>query len=169
LRLGAKRRQMTWEAGPVGVDDELRMRNDRDPMEGDAGSTLRMRRRTIVVFDDSPIILEAFATALEENGFAVRTAKNLQELDKHCRECKPDLFMLDVQTPEAFGDDIGRVLREVRGMKVPILLVSSLDEAALAERAREAGLSGYVSKRAGIDAVLERVTALLSDASATTV
>jgi DNA-binding NarL/FixJ family response regulator len=69
--------------------------------------------------------------------------------------------------PEAFGDDVGLVLRDVQQVGVPILLFSSLDEKLLARRASEAGLTGYVSKSAGLPALIARVGALLGGGSAT--
>ena len=49
----------------------------------------------------------------------------------------------------------------MRKVKVPILLFSSLEESALSERCREAQLDGYVTKNAGVGALLDKVTALL--------
>jgi DNA-binding response OmpR family regulator len=117
--------------------------------------------KTVVVLDDSTIILEAVAAVLGASGFDVRTAARLSELERHCAECTPDLVVLDVHMPEAFGDEVGAVLREARTVRAPLLLFSSLDEELLAERTREAGLQGYVSKSAGVGALLERVCELL--------
>jgi DNA-binding response OmpR family regulator len=124
-------------------------------------------RKTVLVMDDSAIVRDTLAAVLEASGFAVRTAATLDELEAQRAACSPDLYILDVQMPEAFGDDVGLVLRDVQQVGVPILLFSSLDEKLLAQRASEAGLSGYVSKSAGLPALLARVGALLGGGSAT--
>jgi len=116
--------------------------------------------KTVLVLDDSPIVLETLAAALGTR-FQVRTAENLDQLEKELAAFKPDLFVLDVQMPEAFGDDVAGVLRIVRKLKAPMILFSSLDEQSLAARAAEAGVEGYVSKDAGVPALVERVVQLI--------
>jgi two-component system OmpR family response regulator len=111
--------------------------------------------------DDSMVILETLRAVLENAGYDVTTAANLRELEDVRALVTPDLFVLDVQMPEAYGDDVARVLREVRQVSVPILLFSSLDDEALATRAREAELDGFVSKNRGVGPLLERVRAIL--------
>lgn len=124
-------------------------------------------RKTVLVMDDSAIVRDTLAAVLEASGFAVRTAGSLDELEQQRAVCSPDLYILDVQMPEAFGDDVGQVLRDVQQVGVPILLFSSLDEKLLAQRADEAGLSGYVSKAAGLPALIARVGTLLGGGSKT--
>ncbi|HJZ87337.1 MAG TPA: response regulator [Polyangia bacterium] len=116
----------------------------------------------VLILDDSPLILEVARAALEQAGYGVLVAATLDELEHHRVHGRPDLVLLDVNMPEAFGDDVAAVLRTIRGLKVPILLFSNLDEDELARRAAEAGIDGFISKRAGIPAFVERVRALLA-------
>jgi DNA-binding response OmpR family regulator len=118
-------------------------------------------RKTILILDDSVLVLEATTTALEHAGFDVTSAAELRGFERRLATTKPDLILLDVRMPEAFGDDVGAVLRQMRKLAVPIWLFSDLDEAELARRAKDAGLDGYISKRAGIPALIERVQAIL--------
>lgn len=119
--------------------------------------------KKVLVMDDSPLVLDTVSEVLQQSGYAVVTAENLSQLEQRCAGGAPDLFVLDVQMPEMFGDDVGQVLRDVRKMNVPIVLFSSLDEASLAERAREGGLDGWVSKSAGLAALVKCVESLLGD------
>ena len=64
--------------------------------------------------------------------------------------------------PESYGDDVAAVLRAVRGVKTPIVLFSSLAESDLSERARQAEIEGFVSKSAGIEALVARIRELLA-------
>jgi DNA-binding response OmpR family regulator len=120
-------------------------------------------KKTILVMDDSTIVLETLDALLSAEGFDVRTAGTLDELERQRAACRPDLYVLDVQMPEAFGDDVGALLRDVRQVGVPILLFSSLNESVLARRTVDAGLAGYVPKAAGVPALLERIHAVLAD------
>jgi two-component system response regulator MprA len=117
--------------------------------------------KTVFLMDDSEIIVSVVSASLAENGYRVRAATNLAELEASCASATPDLVVLDVQMPEAFGDDIGQVLKRVRRMTAPVLLFSSLDDAVLAERVEEAELDGYVCKSAGVEALVDRIKSML--------
>lgn len=120
-----------------------------------------MSKKTILIMDDSPIVLDVVKATLEDAGFEVWTAENLEQLEAERLAHPPDLVLLDVQMPEMFGDDVGEVLKNVKRVDVPILLFSSLDEELLAARVAAAQLDGYVPKRAGVQALCERIVAVL--------
>lgn len=120
-------------------------------------------RKRILIVDDSPLLLDLAKEALELAGYTVLVAQDFGQLASIGEEPKVDLILMDVQMPELFGDDVAMVLRAVRGVKTPIYLLSSLNAEELAERAHEADIDGYICKRDGIDALVERVTQILQD------
>ena len=119
-----------------------------------------MKKRILVV-DDSPLTLEVVKAGLEDAGFEVACAVDLAQLEAQRAHGPFDLILMDVQMPEAFGDDVAMVLRSVRGETTPMYLLSTRSESELAERAREAGIEGYISKQAGIPKLVERVQAIV--------
>ena len=121
-----------------------------------------MSAKRIVVLDDSPIMLEVTQMVLEEEGFDVVTAKDLDELELRRAERTPDLILVDVQMPEAFGDDVATTLRGARGVRTPIFLLSGLDDAELERRAAEAEVDGWISKNAGADELVRRDREILT-------
>jgi DNA-binding response OmpR family regulator len=121
-----------------------------------------LERKRILVFDDSPLVLEVTQAALEREGFDVTTAADLTSFEERRSAIAPDLILVDVQMPEAFGDDVASTLRGAHGVRVPILLVSNLEAGELARRASEAEASGWISKRAGVHELVRRVKELLS-------
>ena len=123
------------------------------------------RNKRILLMDDSPMVLEIMGDALEDAGLEVLCARDLNELSKHCAESDVDLILMDVQMPEAFGDDVAMVLRLVRGVNAPIYLLSSLSDADLAERVDEAELDGYIGKSLGTEGIVDRVLEILHGAS----
>lgn len=118
-------------------------------------------KRRILVIDDSRMILEMISAALSAEGYEVVTAIDLAELGRATERFVPDLVILDVQMPEAFGDELGETMREVRSVQAPMLLFSNLADHELEARAGAAGLAGFVPKRLGIRALLERVRGLI--------
>lgn len=117
--------------------------------------------KRILLMDDSQIFLEVMRHALEREGYAVVCAASLGELEQVRSQGPSDLVLMDVQMPEAFGDDIAMTLRHAYGVDVPIYLLSSLDEAELAERAKWAEIEGYISKNGGMQAVITKVRSIL--------
>ncbi len=124
--------------------------------------TATTNRKKVLVFDDSPLVLELTQHALERAGYDVVTAIDLTSFERARAALGPDLILVDVQMPEAFGDDVASTLRGMRGVRVPILLVSNLEDAELERRSRDADAAGWVSKRAGLQELVRRVKELLS-------
>lgn len=116
----------------------------------------------ILLIDDSELVVEAIREGLEGDQVDVEAVVNLGAIDKSQSLDRFDLILIDVQMPEMFGDDVAMVLRKGRSVASPILLVSSLPESELAARASEAGVDGYISKRRGIDGVLDEIRGWLA-------
>lgn len=163
---GRDAREATLSAGAdVFVDKPLVIR--------DLFNTLRMlaerreevrpvaARKSILVFDDSPFALALTRAALESAGFEVAVAEDLSSFERQRMTFDPDLILVDVQMPEAFGDDVASTLRGWHGVQVPIVLVSSLDQAELERRAQRAQASGYICKGAGMSELVRRCRELL--------
>jgi two-component system response regulator FimZ (fimbrial Z protein) len=117
--------------------------------------------RRILVIDDSPLVVEAISDGLEDDKVDVEGVIDLAAIDQSQGFDRFDLILIDVQMPAMFGDDVAMVIRQGRSVARPIVLLSSLPEEELAERARDAGADGYISKRRGVDSVLAEVRAWL--------
>jgi DNA-binding response OmpR family regulator len=114
----------------------------------------------VLVIDDSELFLDLASAALMEAGFQVLCAPTLADVER-LTAARPDLVLVDVRMPELFGDDLAAMLRGIRGIHVPILLISSLDAEELKERAARAEVDGFISKALGIDHVVDRVRDLI--------
>jgi DNA-binding response OmpR family regulator len=120
-------------------------------------------RKKVLVVDDSPMMLELARDALDAAGFEALATSDLAEMGRLVEHERPDLILLDVQMPEAYGDDVANVLRGLRHVTVPVLLFSILDEKELADRAKAAEVDGYIHKGAGLTEMVRRVRALLDE------
>jgi DNA-binding NarL/FixJ family response regulator len=117
--------------------------------------------KRILLMDDSPIFLAVARHALETAGYEVITASDLETFQQARQQKPADLVLMDVQMPEAFGDDIAMTLRFAHDVDTPIYLLSSLEDKDLAERANEAQIDGYISKNIGMDAIVDEVRRIL--------
>jgi DNA-binding response OmpR family regulator len=111
----------------------------------------------VLVLDDSPLVLEIVKSGLEAAGVTVDTATDLSGLEALRSAAQPDVILLDIQMPEAFGDDVAATLRGAYGVTAPILLMSTLPHEDLERRAATSGADGWISKRDGLDRVVARV------------
>lgn len=120
-------------------------------------------RKRILICDDSHLMLDMAKEALERSGYIVLVAQDFSQLSNIQEDQNLDLILMDVQMPELYGDDVAMVLKEVRGVRTPIYLLSSLSAEELSERADEADVDGYICKRDGIDALVQTVKEILGD------
>jgi len=163
---GRDAREATISAGAdVFVDKPLVFRDLFNTLRVLAERRERSRhsaeRKAILVFDDSPFALALTRAALESAGFTVAIAADLSSFERQRVAFDPDLILVDVQMPEAFGDDVASTLRGWHGVQVPILLMSSLDQGELERRAQRAQASGYICKGAGMSELVRRCRELL--------
>lgn len=121
-------------------------------------------RPRVLVIDDSALVLEVTRFALESAGFDVDVALDVTSFEEKRRASAPDVIVVDVQMPEAFGDDLASTLRGAYGVDVPILLLSTLPDEELQRRAIAAEASGYVSKRDGLSSLVTRIHQVLGHA-----
>lgn len=120
--------------------------------------------KRILLMDDSEIFLEVTRRALVQAGYEVITANDLESFQAARQQKPADLVLMDVQMPEAFGDDIAMTLRFAHDVDTPIYLLSSLSDQELAERVNEAQIDGFISKNIGIDKIVEKVRGILDPA-----
>jgi DNA-binding response OmpR family regulator len=112
--------------------------------------------------DDSPLFLDVARLALQMAGYEVTCVRDLGELQALNKNgVESDLVLMDVQMPEADGEDLAMIMRHAYGVDAPIYLLSSLDDAELASRVKWAKVEGYISKMKGLDSVVDEVKRIL--------
>ena len=121
------------------------------------------RRKSILLLEDSELIRAAATARLEQEGYSVTGVESITQLELTTDPRVFDLILLDVEVAELFGDDVGMVLRKVRGITRPIWLYSSKPDRELAERVADAGLDGFISKSDGLEVLVARVREILGD------
>jgi CheY-like chemotaxis protein len=117
-------------------------------------TALQVPKTRVLVCDDSPVIRALLLSELETRGLDVAQADGPTELCQRLIDFVPEIIFLDINMPEMQGDEACRMLRAHAQTEFsPIIFLSSLPEEELAKLAREAGASGYLSKKVGIKAI----------------
>jgi len=119
---------------------------------------------TILIVDDQPLGRETLASLLHGQGYLLVFAHEGAEALAQAAALPPDLILLDVMMPGMDGFEVCRRLRaDSRLAKVPIILVTALDDRASRLRGIEAGADDFVTKpfdRAELRARVRTITRL---------
>lgn len=113
--------------------------------------------RTVLIVDDSELLLEMASFHLEQSGFNVVTASDRSGVREALAGSSPDLIILDVEMPDLSPADLIELLD---GCSATIWLFSAFDGARLAERAAAIGASDHVRKDEGLGELARRARAL---------
>jgi DNA-binding response OmpR family regulator len=120
--------------------------------------------RKIVLMDDSALTLATAESHLSDRGYDVRTAASLNELERTLEEWAPDVLLADVGMPEVSGVELcKRLKRRSDTSHVIVVLFSNLLDSELETLAEKCGADGFVSKRAGLNRLGEKLDALLAE------
>lgn len=121
------------------------------------------RTTRIVVVDDHEILRKGIVQLLEGTGEyeVVGEAATAAEAHEVIRVATPDLVIADLVLDE--GPDGIQLTKGLKAQSpyVPVLLLSAHDESLFAERALDAGASGYVMKDEAVDTLLDAIEVAL--------
>ncbi|MFP4640735.1 MAG: response regulator transcription factor [Dehalococcoidia bacterium] len=124
------------------------------------------RKRTVMVVDDEPRIIEAVSMNLELEGCQVTSASSGYEALKKISKELPDLVILDVMMPEMDGFETLRRIREIS--TVPVIMLTVRGEETDKIRGLDLGADDYVTKPFSPRELVSRVKALLRRAETPT-
>ena len=120
----------------------------------------------ILVVDDEPDLREILQCNLEAAGYDVDTASSAEEALQMMNRC-PSLVLLDVMMGGMSGFALAKVLREERGLKVPIIFLTAKDTEEDLLHGFSVGADDYISKPFSLQEVMARVKAVLRRAEMT--
>ena len=126
------------------------------------GATTRARK-VIVLADDSPLIHRHTVPILEDEGYEVISAHDGAEALEVIRARRPDLVITDVEMPRLDGYGLCKALKgDDATAHLPVLICSTLGEAADLERGFDAGADDYLVKPVIPEELATRVRALVA-------
>ncbi len=104
-----------------------------------------MERTRVIIADDESVIRADLREMLTSLGYLVvgevgdgQSAVNL------ARELKPDVVIMDIKMPNMDGIEAARILTQEQ--IAPVLLLTAYSQRDLVDRAKEAGVVGYLVK-----------------------
>ena len=110
------------------------------------GATTRAKK-LILLADDSPMIHRHIVPILEDDGYEVISAMDGAAALQLARSRQPDLVITDIEMPKLDGYEVCKALKESESSAhIPVLISSTLGEAADLERGFDAGADDYLVK-----------------------
>src|SRR6478609_355288 len=112
----------------------------------------------ILTIDDDPAMTDLISLLLRSYGLEAIAANDGQRGLELARTENPDLIMLDLTMP---GIDGWQICREIRTVsKVPIIILSALDDPTVISQALDAGADDYMVKPAPSSVLIAHINNL---------
>jgi DNA-binding response OmpR family regulator len=120
-------------------------------------------KKTILLVDDEPDLLESLAIRIKASGYNVLMAVDGLDALKKARTLNPDMIILDLMLPKMDGYKVARLLKfDGRYSHIPILILSARGQDMDKERGKSAGADDYMVKPFESTDLISRVERLLA-------
>lgn len=134
----------------LGVGSEFRLTFDFEKAN-ESEASMVLPSWNMLVVDDDEFVCKTTSDALRSIGVNADWTLDGEEairlaVARHQRGDGYEVILLDWKLPGIDGIQVARRLREALGTGFPILLISAYDWSEFENEAREAGISGFISK-----------------------
>lgn len=117
------------------------------------------RRPRVVIADDHPSVLVAFARMLEVCCDVVASVPNGQEAIAAVERFRPDILLVDLMLPDVDGLAVCRAVKQT-APETDVVMVTAFDDALVEARAMQDGASAFVPKHSAavtLEQTIERI------------
>lgn len=106
-----------------------------------------MAGERILLVEDNPMNRRVSQFLLKAQGYIVDEARDAQEALGMLKARLPDLILMDLQLPGMDGYAATKLIKQDAATKdIPVVALTAYAMSGDAERAREAGCDGYITK-----------------------
>jgi two-component system cell cycle response regulator DivK len=116
--------------------------------------------KTILIAEDSSVILNLTKKILELQNYKILTAKNGGDVIKQVEKNKIDAILMDLNIPVKNGMECTREIRNHQDQeiaKIPIIAVTGNANNYTMEQFKEAGINAYLPKPLDFDMLVQTV------------
>ncbi|MBN2481634.1 MAG: response regulator [Bacteroidales bacterium] len=116
----------------------------------------------ILLVDDSTTNIALLEAVLEDKGYQIIKAQNVQDAFLSIRRKTPDLILLDLLIPKTSGFDFFEQLRkDEKTSNIPVIVISALSDKEIESKAMELGAVDFINKPVDIQYLVKRVESVL--------
>jgi DNA-binding response OmpR family regulator len=118
----------------------------------------------ILMVDDDKLVTDLLEKLLKADGYQTVTVNDSSKAVETAQAETPDLVLLDLMMPQPDGFRVCRMLREIpQFKKLPIIIVTALDDSDSRAVAFGAGANDYLTKPFHPDELSEKIVAALEE------
>jgi DNA-binding response OmpR family regulator len=101
----------------------------------------------IIIVEDDPGTASLLETYFQSQEYRVRCVRHGEEAEPLAQETRPDIVLLDIRLPGIDGFEVARRLRRHRRTsKIPILMLTDMQERSDRLKGLEVGVDDYIAK-----------------------
>lgn len=116
----------------------------------------------ILMIDDDKLVTDLLEKLLKADGYQTTTVNDSSKAIEVAQKESPDLILLDLMMPQPDGFRVCRMMRELPEFKrVPIIIVTALDDSDSRAVAFGAGATDYLTKPFHPDELSEKIISAL--------
>ncbi|MDD5144679.1 MAG: response regulator [Candidatus Pacebacteria bacterium] len=105
------------------------------------------KKKTILLVEDDPFLIDIYSTKFLESGFSVEIIKSGDLILPRLEEITPDLIVLDIVLPQMDGWEIlRRIKSEKRFKDLKVIILSNLGQKEEVEKGMKLGATKYLIK-----------------------
>jgi len=104
-------------------------------------------KKTILLVEDDPFLIDIYTTKLEKEGFSVKIADDGEKALDLLEKKKPNLLILDIVLPKIDGWEILKRIQEKKELRdLPVIVLSNLGQKTEVEKGLKSGAIKYLIK-----------------------
>jgi len=116
----------------------------------------------ILVAEDEPMLLKTIELKLKKEGYEVITTADGREAVAKIEEMDPDLVITDIMMPYVSGLEIVAIIRKKNNKRIPIIMLSAMEQEKVVMEAFELGADDYITKPFSLNELVIRVKRLIT-------
>lgn len=119
----------------------------------------------VLVVEDETVTNQLVCQLLDREGFACRGVEEGRQALAAVSEARPAAILLDLMLPDMSGFDVYEELRRSGPLKrIPVIVVTALDDEASRQRGRQLGAEAYLTKPFRLEALIAELHQVVADA-----
>ena len=123
---------------------------------------MMIKTHTVVLVEDDLMLLKTIELKLKKEGYEVFTTVDGRETKKEILRIRPNMIITDVMMPYASGLEIISMVRQELKWKIPIIILSAMEQEVVVMNAFDLGADDYVTKPFSLNELVIRVKRLLN-------
>lgn len=127
------------------------------------GSKELYKSKRILIVEDSAVNLQMTKEIIENMGIDTDTAQSGEEAVKRVHNNKYEVILMDIRMPGMDGYETTRRIREFERGCIPIVALTADAVEGVAQKAKEAGMNGYLTKPLEPERLLEVIRGIINN------